>query len=399
MLAQGFPGTNSKRHTQYPEASPSYCAGHGSGPYLFDAFGRKYLDFPSALGALILGYTNTRVIEAVQRQAFKGCSFTLPTTLELEVAEHVAALIPVAQKTRFLKTGGEATSAAIRIARTYTNRPLILSQGYHGHGDLWTSLTEPALGIKDDFKIINLPAWADPSKLLDPDSLEQAAPPEKTAAIIVEALQLEMTDQWQSYLRSLREYCTRHGIVLIFDEIITGFRVPNYSVSGMWGIEPDLICLGKAIANGYPLAVVAGKSELMDCAEYFISSTFSGEAISLAACQATLRELESSARSLKDLQFYGQRLQDKLNMLDPEIRFEGYGTRAMLNVTNPKTSLFVQEMAKAGILLGKAHFFHFAHLQENVEAFVMNVADGVMQQIKDGKVKPEGRQPTETFKR
>lgn len=391
VLAQGFPGTNSKRWTQYPASAPSHCDGRGIGPYLFDAWGHKYLDFPSGLGSIILGYSNTRVTEAVQRQALKGCSFTLPTTLEVEVAEQLSAMVPAARKIRFLKTGGEATSAAVRIARAVTGRFIVCSQGYHGHGDMWTSLTSPALGVKDSFKILPLEVGNLPD--------HPYAVPGDIAAIIVEALHLEMSDEQQEWLKSLRNFCTEHGIILIFDEIITGFRVPKYSVAHMWDIEPDIICLGKAIANGYPLAVVAGKPEVMDAAEYFISSTFSGEAISLAACQATMRELESNSKSLKDLHYYGMRLQDKLNALHPEIKFEGYGTRAMLNMTNPTTALFCQEMVKAGILFGKAHFYHFGHLNENVEPHVMNVAEAVMEQIKMERVKLEGEAPMETFRR
>jgi glutamate-1-semialdehyde 2,1-aminomutase len=399
VLAQGFPGTNSKRWTMYPAVAPSHTHGHGLGPYLYDAWGNRYLDFPSGLGSLTLGYSNARVTEAVQRQVLKGCSFTLPTTLEVEVAEHLSALIPSAKRLRFLKTGGEASSAAVRIARAATGRRLVLSQGYHGHGDFWTSMTEPALGVKDAFAVLPLQYHQHPDQLMTSELGTFAQfRPEDVAAIIVEALHLEMTDKHQVWLRMLREYCTKHGIVLIFDEIITGFRVPEWTVSRMWGIEPDLILLGKGIANGYPLSVVAGKGELMDSCEYFISSTFSGEAVSLAACKATIREIEST-KNLKDLMYYGLRLQEKLNALDPEIKFEGYGTRAMLNTTNVKTALFMQEMCKAGILFGKAHFFHFGHLDANIESFVMNVADGVMTQINSGRAKLEGESPKETFKR
>lgn len=396
MLAQGFPGTNSKRWTQYVNGpTPTHTHGYGLGCYLHDAWGNRYLDFPSALGSLILGYSNTRVIEAVQKQAFRGCSFTLPTTLEVEVAEHLRALVPVAERIRFLKTGSEACAAAVRIARAATGRPIVLSQGYHGHNDLFTSLTDPALGVQDQFFIRSLRFYEDPYEYVKEHS---DLDPKQIACLIVEALYLEMSDDWANYLRLLRRFCTEHGIVLIFDEIITGFRVPDWTVSKMYSVEPDLICMGKAIANGYPLALVGGKKELMDACEYFISSTFSGDAISLAACLATIREIELRYQ-FKDLLFYGRRLQDRLNMLHPEIRFEGYGTRAMLNATNPTTALFMQEMMKAGILFGKAHFFHFGHLEANIEEYVIAVGKGVIHQMQDGKVKLEGIAPQETFKR
>lgn len=388
VLAQGHVGTNSKRWTQYVQnVMPSHTNGHGSGCYLYDLNEKRYVDFPSALGALSLGYSNAAVIEAVTRQVRKGCSFTLPTTLEVETGEHLTSVVPAAERIRFLKTGSEATLAAIRIARTYTNRTKVLSRGYHGHADFWCSLTPPALGVKDHFELALLP-----------EDVDQIENPTEIACIIIEAAELELSSEWQKKVERLRLFTEKHGIVFILDEIITGFRVPDWTVSKLYRMTPDLICLGKGIANGYPLSVVAGKKELMNAAEYFISSTFSGEAVSLAACKATMEEIETK-KNLKDLYYYGNRLQDRLNTLHPEIRFSGYGTRAMLNVTNATTALFMQEMSKAGYLFGKAHFFHFGHLEANLEEMVMNAADAVLHQIKTGKVKMEGIPPEEVFVR
>jgi glutamate-1-semialdehyde aminotransferase len=216
-------------------------------------------------------------------------------------------------------------------------------------------------------------------------------------AVIVEGAKLALNSSWQKEIIEIREWCKEKGTLFIIDEIITGFRVPKWTVSNLWSLDPDIILLGKGIANGYPLAVVAGKKEIMDASEYFVSSTFSGEAVSLAACQATIAEIHQ--KNLVDLMFYGKRLQDKLNALHPEIKFEGYGTRAMLNMTNPTTALFAQEMCKAGFLFGKAHFFNFAHLEANIEDLVMSAAKGVVDQINQGNVKLEGDVPRETFKR
>jgi glutamate-1-semialdehyde aminotransferase len=213
----------------------------------------------------------------------------------------------------------------------------------------------------------------------------------------MEGAELTLDQKWQEYVHAVRKRCKEVGAVFIIDEIITGFRVPKWTLSNLWSLDPDIILLGKGIANGWPLSVLAGKSSLMDSTEYFISSTFSGEATSLAACMATIHEIKN--RNFEDLLFYGQRLQDKLNDLSSEVRFEGYGVRAMLNTTNPTTALFMQECCKAGILFGKAHFFHFGHLEQNIEAMVMGTAEGVMDQISKGLVKLEGEAPREVFKR
>ncbi len=382
-LAQGFPGTNSKRWSQYVQnVYPSHTNGFGSGPYLEDAWGNKYIDFICGLGAVSLGYSNQAVIDEVIRQARKGASHSFPTTLEVEVAEHLSGTIPQMQKVRFLKTGNEAAMASIRIARAVTGRSEILCRGYHGHGDVFVSLTEPALGVTDKFDI----------RLLTENEITT-----KTAAVIMEALELEFTDEWQTYIRGIRQKCRDVGALFIADEIVTGFRVPNWTVSQLWSLDPDLMLLGKGMANGFPLSAVGGRKEIMDHCEYFISSTFSGDAVSLAACRATLDELQK--RDFKDLMFYGSRLQKKLNDLHPEIRFQGYGTRCMLNVTNPTTALFMQEMCKAGVLFGKAHFFNFSHLESNIEEMVTSTAESVVFRIKQGTVKLEGIAAMETFKR
>lgn len=384
MLAQGQTGTNSKRWSQFVEGVyPTHTSGDGIGPYLFDAWGNKYVDFIAALGALSLGYSNQRVVEAAQRQCAKGASHSLPTTLEVEVAEMLCGLIPSGNRVRFLKNGDDAARAAVRIARAATGRTFILSDGYHGHSDLFTSLTPPALGITDTFHIQGLP---DPVEFLP-----------ECAAVIVEAVKLEMTDAWAEKLRTLRAECRKKGVVFIVDEIVTGFRVPKWTASNYWDLDPDIVLLGKGMANGFPLSAVLGKREVMDCGEYFVSTTFSGEAVSLAACKATLIELQK--RSLEDLMYYALRQQEKLNQLHPDIRFEGWGTRAMLNTTHPTTTLFMQEMCRAGYLFGKAYFYHFGHLEENLESPLLSVAASVVERITRGEVRLDGKAPMETFKR
>jgi len=216
--------------------------------------------------------------------------------------------------------------------------------------------------------------------------------------VIVEPIELEFTDERKKWLLELRKLCTEKGIALIFDEVITGFRVPRYTVSTYYDIKPDIICLGKGIANGLPLSVVAGSKEIMDSAEYFISSTFSGETLSLAAAQATMGVLETK-ESLDDVCYYGNRLRYKIDTISKEISLKGYGTRAELNVENPYTQLFMQEACKAGILLGKAWFFNVAHLKENFEERMMNIFTDINIRIRSGAVKLMGLPPRPTFER
>lgn len=382
VLAQGFPATNSKRYTHYISGIyPTFVSG-GVGPYLIDSNGVRYVDFVCGLGAVSLGYSNQKVIEAVTRQAQKGASFSLPHTLEVETAEHVRGLFPSAEKIRFLKNGDDASRAAIRIARTYTNRTRVLSDGYHGHSDIFTSLTDPALGVKEKFEIYPL----------EDDCIDSAV-----ACVIVEALKLTDKPQYIQWLKRIREKCRQVGAVFIMDEIVTNCRVPQMSISKWQDIEPDIILLGKGIANGWPVAIVGGKKELMDCGEYFISTTFGGEATSLAACKATLEELEK--RSMSDLLFYGKRLLEKLNTMHPDIQWEGWGSRAQLNTESLASQLLMQEAIKAGIFLGKAFFFNFSHLESNCEEMVVATIQSIANRIKRQEIKLQGNPPNYSFKR
>lgn len=382
VWAQGFPATNSKRHTHFVSGVYPAFASHGVGPYIVDSNGSRYLDFVCGLGAVSLGYSNQKIIEAVTRQIQKGASFSLPHTLEVEVAEYIRGLVPCAERIRFLKNGDDASRAAIRIARAYTNRTRVLSDGYHGHSDIFTSLTEPALGVKEKFEIYPL----------DDDCIDSAV-----ACVIVEAMKLSDKPQYFQWLRRIREKCREVGAVFVMDEIVTNCRVPQLTVSKWQDIDPDLILLGKGMANGYPLSVVGGKKDLMNCGEYFISTTFGGEAVSLAACRATLEELEK--RSFSDLIFYGKRLLEKLNALSPDIQWEGWGSRAQLNTEHPKTHLLMQEAVKSGIFLGKAFFFNFAHLESNCESMVFSALQTIVERIKRGEIKLKGEPPNYSFKR
>lgn len=384
IMAQGRTGTTSKDASQYIGGVYPTHAAEASRCYLIDSDGHRYIDFIGALGAISLGYGNEKVTEAACRQARKGASFSLPHTIEVEVAEILNNLIPTGEKWRFFKNGRDTSDAAVRVARLYTKRDYIYSNGYHGSSDLWTSLTPPALGVKDEFRIRS---FRDLSEINWHDA----------AAVIIEAIALDDSLEYQEWLKKLRHECKIHGTLFIADEIITGFRHPRWTVSNAWGLDPDIILLGKGMANGYPLSAMGGKKEVIDCGEWFFSTTFSGEAVSLAACKATIEEL--ATKSFDDLIFYGKRLQAKLNTLIDGVHFEGYGTRCMLNVSHPNTQLLMQEACRSRILFGKAFFFNFSHLEENVEKIVMSTLEPIADKIKSGRMKLDGLPPKEVFKR
>jgi len=393
-LAQGFPGTNSKRHTHFIDGIyPSHVVS-GNACYLTDAWGNKYIDFISGLGVNILGYNHPKVTESIRDAASKGASHSLPHILEVQVAEKIQTLIPAAERIRFLKTGNEATLAAIRIARAASGDYEILSAGYHGHGDSWTSLTAPHLGVPDSLTL-KMTQFKDIDDMIIKASDTYI---KWCAGIILEPVELELNDHRKSELNRLFEFAkAKQDIPIIFDEIVTGFRVPRFTISNYFSLKPHIITLGKAIANGMPLAVVAGKADIMNDSDYFVSSTYSGEILSLAAALATMTEIEQ--KSLHDLNFYGSKLIKNLNKLHPSIQFVGYGTRAQLDITTDASQLFMQEMCKSGVLIGKAFYYNFAHLEEGIDERVMNIANDVVGKITRNEVKLEGKPPETSFKR
>ena len=286
----GFTSTGSKRPealygVAQPDGAPLRML-RASGCTVTAEDGRQYADFIMALGAVALGYAHPAVTAAVTQAASDGLVGPLAPVLEDRVASHLARLLPWAEQVRFLKTGAEAVAAGIRIARAHTGRDHVIGCGYHG----WLDGTQeggtsgvPA-GVTSLFTRI---------PFNDPEAAARGirAGGGKLAAVIVEPVIEEAPSA--EWLAALRSETRRVGAVLIFDEIKTVGRVALNGAAGRWGGEPDLVVLGKAIANGMPLAAIAGRRDIMSAAtKTWISSTLATEFASLAAADATLLELE-----------------------------------------------------------------------------------------------------------
>lgn len=216
------------------------------------------------------------------------------------------------------------------------------------------------------------------------------------AAVIVEPIITDASPERIAWLHALREECTKHGALLIFDEVITGFRFPKFSVASYHGVTPDLIVLGKAIANGMPLAAVGGKYAVMNGKEYFVSSSYAGETISLAAAKKTMELLLSNKADLTLLWKKGEAFYEFFNSLYPEkIRLSGYPTRGAFT-GDPKTiALFFQEMCLAGMLVGPSWFLSFPAAEElpNVQGAIR----AIMGRIQRGEVELKGDLPSSPF--
>lgn len=378
-IAQGAL-TNSKRPQCFVQGVYPTHLSRAVGPYVWDTRGNIYIDFICGLGTSLLGYSHDEVDRAVVDRIKRGMTLSLGTDLEVEVAEKVKEIFPFVERVRFLKTGSEACTAAVRVARASTKRAVILSDGYHGFHDPFVSLTPPAIGVVPHPQILKF------------EDLSQIN--ESVAAVILEPIITDASPARIQYLRQLRARCTDTGTLLIFDEIITGFRFPKFSVSNYHGIEPDLICLGKAIANGMPLSVVGGRQKTMECDEYFISSTFAGETLSLAAGLKTMTLLQKKYQ-LDHLWEMGTKFLTRFNSFWPGIQIAGYPTRGVFQADIATKALFFQEACRAGILVGSSFFFNFAHI--DVMDSVLQSFQDIITRIKTNSVKLEGEIPQTPF--
>src|SRR3954468_3888462 len=242
--------------------------------------GERYLDCTMALGSVALGYAEPRGTQAGVDAAAQGTVSALSSWREVELAERLCVIVPCAERVQLLKTGAEATSAAVRIARTYTGRERVVASGYFG----WHDWSSDAAGVPTETKHITTRVPFD-----DAEALERAVSDagDGLAAIVLEPIVERLPSaQWLTRARAL---CDATGAALIFDEVKTGFRVATGGYQEVCGVTPDLAAFGKAMSNGYPLAAVVGRQPLMDAGrKTWISSTRASESTALAAAIAVL---------------------------------------------------------------------------------------------------------------
>ncbi len=380
-IAQGYL-TNSKRPEALVKGVYPTHVSKGQGCYLWDMAGKRYVDFICGLGTNLLGYGNESINSVISSCLRDGYTHSLATHNEVIAAERIKTCIPFIDAVKFFKAGTAACSAAVKIARAYTGRNLVLSEGYHGHDDQFVSLSQPALGC--------IPQ--DSMRLLAEVSID-----ETVAAVIVEPIITDWSDSRIEWLKDLREKCTKNGVMLIFDEVITSFRWPKFSFSTWSGVTPDLIVMGKALANGMPLAAVGGKYHVMNCGEYFISTSYAGEALSLVACIRSIDLMQTkSDYNLETLWKRGEHFISEFNKACAGVvQIEGYHTRGVLKGEPLPKALFMQEACKAGMLFGPSWFFNFP-LSE-IYKDLLTLIRAIASRIRLGEIKLEGELPSSPF--
>jgi glutamate-1-semialdehyde 2,1-aminomutase len=376
--------TFSKSKTQFPHGVSPFYAARAEGSRLWDADGNEYIDFISSLAAVTLGYNDPDVTAAVRAQLDQGVIFSLPTELELQVAEQIVEMVPCAERVRFGKNGSDATAGAIRVARAFTGRDRVAVCGYHGWQDWYIGSTARNRGVPAATR-----ALTHRFDYNDLDSLDRLfrEHPDEFAAVIMEPM--NTTDPLPGFLAGVAELTHRNGAVFIFDEVITGFRFANGGAQELFGVTPDLVCLGKGIANGYPLSAVAGRADIMALMEeVFFSFTMGGEALSLAAASAALAKLEREP-VVETLRRTGQTILDGTREriarhgIGGFARASGHPSWTFLQFADgPGCSqweiktLFMQEVLARGVLSLGTHNVTYAHSNEDV-AQLMRVYDEV----------------------
>jgi glutamate-1-semialdehyde 2,1-aminomutase len=396
-------GVNSPVRAFKAVAGVPIFAEKGVGSKIYDVDNKEYIDYVLSWGPLILGHSHTTIISAIKRVVEKGITFGLPTKLETELAKEIIGAIPSIELIRFVNSGTEATMSAIRLSRGFTNRDKIIkfSGCYHGHSDgllvqagsgLTTYGVPDSAGVPKDFakNTILLP-------YNDVEAVESVVKTdgERIACIIVEPVagNMGLVLPKEGFLEGLRKICTRYGIILIFDEVITGFRLKYGGAQDLFSIKPDLTCLGKIIGGGFPVGAYGGRYEIMQMLSpdgpVYQAGTLSGNPVAMAAGLATLnvlakdtgiyRNLEEKAKILKEglidnsqrygiVTFFAQ-IGSMLGIFFTDVPVTDYKLARRSDTS--RYAKFFRAMLKEGIYLPPSQFETFflsaAHSEEDIE--------------------------------
>jgi len=375
LAVPGQAQTFSKSWTQFPFGAAPVFAVRADGGAVWDADGNQYIDWPMALGPLLLGHNHPHVVEAVTRQLTDGIAFSLPTTAELKLAQRLIDWFPYAERVRFGKNGSDATAGAVRAARAFTNRERVLCCGYHGWQDWFIGTTTRAAGVPQAVR-----SFTTPFPYNDADALEELLRKHRgeIACIIMEPMGI--IDPKPGYLEKVRALADEHDTVLIFDECWTGFRIHLQGAFGKFNVRPDIACFGKALGNGVPISVILGRADIMETFDnVFYSFTFGGDLLGITAAEAVLDVLQQEP-VLETVESTGHQLMHGLkgligkNGLSDYIRIDGYPARHVLGFSGDGAdgalikSIFQQEAISRGVLAAGWHAPSYAHTVQDVSA-------------------------------
>ena len=372
-------------HPELRGVEPCFIT-RGLGCRVWDVDGNEYIDLRNSLGPITLGHRFGPVERAVRRQLNNGTIFSYAHPLEVEVAELLVQAVPCAEMVRFLRTGGEAMAAAIHLARAYTGRDLVLMCGYHG----WlSSVFRP--GVPEAIQSVyrELP-WGD----IEPYRRIFQQFPGKVAAVTL-ACDYAQIEKGHTFLKELRELTSRNQALLVFDEIVTGFRLAIGGAQEYFGVTPDLAVFAKGISNGFPLSCYLGRREIMRTVERsVVSSTFGGDTLGLAAAKAVLLTYQRE-KVIDTIWQRGKQLHQGFaeicTRLDAPVGFYGLPPTGLLKFVHEDPSRneqlflrFYSEALKRGVIIYNVCYPIYAHTEKDIADILSAFEDALKTMQKEG---------------
>ena len=381
--------TYAKGDDQYPELSPGFLV-RGQGSHVWDADGNEYIEYGAGLRSVTLGHAFPAVIDAVERQLHLGNNFVRPTTLEVECAEELLKLIPSGEMVKFTKNGSDATSAAVRLARAVTGREKVAvcgDQPFFSTDDWFIGTTPMAAGIPESTR--QMTVSFNYNDLASVEALF-AQHPGEIACLILEPTTYAPPED--DYLPGLRRLCDEHGALLIFDEIISGFRLDLGGAQSLYGVTPDLSTFGKALANGFALAALVGKRQYMERGGlndphervFLLSTTGGAEGPTLAAALATMRFYQKEP-VIERLYQQGERLRQGVQSLIAEhhvadyFGIAGHAPNLIFITCDARgersqafRAIFMQELIRGGVL-APSFVVNYSHSHDDIDRTIAAV--------------------------
>jgi glutamate-1-semialdehyde 2,1-aminomutase len=365
--------TNAKRPIlEYSGIMPFYIE-RASGCRIFDIDGGEFIDYRLSLGPVTLGYCYPEVDEAVKKQMDKGVIFSMASPIEYELAELLNNYIPSAEKVRFMKTGEDANSSLIRIARAYTKKDMIITCGYHGYPDwfMTSSVNNGVPKFMGDY-VKEIP-WGDFEKA--EEIIKKFA---KEIACVI-AVPYDFNENTSpEFIQGLKKLTEEYEIILIFDEVLTGFRLTLGGAQEYFGITPDLSSFAKAMANGYPISSFVGKEKYMNCLnDMMITTTYAGETLSMAAAIATINIMKRE-NVHQHIWKMGERLMSGFNQICKELSVEGHavglppGSFIKFGYKDSEYNskldfIFHRELYRNGIFANIKWFISYSHKEKDID--------------------------------
>jgi len=381
--------TSSKSYFLYVKGQAPLFIDRAKGSHVWDIDRNEYIDMINSMTAVSLGYAYGSVDKAILKQLKKGITFSLASELEYELSKLLIKHIPCAEMVRFGKNGSDATSAAVRVARACANRDHIAHCGHHGWHDWYIGATARNKGVpKSTQKLIHTFEYNNIK------SLEKIFKQNKNkvAAVIMEPM--SYYEPKKGFLEAVKSLSHKNGALLIFDEVITGFRFSMGGAQKLFNVIPDLATFGKAMANGMPISALVGKKKYMKVIEdLFISSTFGGESLSLAASIATIKEMENK-KIIQDIWKKGKYLQDKtnnllkINKLDKYIQILGkpcwqvFHFERINQYSDLEVKTYIQqELLQKGFLWYGQHNISYSHTKIDISK-LLNAYDIIFKDLR-----------------